>query len=93
MPSSMDGASMGAVEKKRCPHCGQIKPASAFGLRWRSKDVLVSWCVDCRKARQRERYDIYQPHIKAASLELIERGEARTREYRERRANDGSNQV
>ena len=36
---------------RRCPHCGEVKPISEFGLRAMRPDGPVreqSWCKQCR---------------------------------------------
>jgi hypothetical protein len=45
---------------KRCPRCGQVKPAGEFYRRWRTR--LSSYCRSCqqataRAARRRRRQD------------------------------------
>ncbi len=75
--------------EKRCPHCGQVKPAEDFGLRNQSGVLLKSWCKACmdetRRKYVKEHGSEYgrwvdwrdMPHGK-----LIHDGEQRTMAYR-----------
>jgi hypothetical protein len=44
---------MSAPKAKRCPRCGQVKPASAFYRRYRSLR-LSPYCKPCQRAAARE---------------------------------------
>jgi transposase-like protein len=44
---------MSAPKGKRCPRCGQVKPASAFYRRYRSLR-LSPYCKPCQRAASRE---------------------------------------
>jgi hypothetical protein len=44
---------MSAPKAKRCPRCGQVKPASAFYRRRRSLR-LSPYCQPCQRAAARE---------------------------------------
>lgn len=75
--------------EKRCPHCGQVKPAEAFGLRSRDGVLLKSWCKDCEYEERRKQIEENggeygrwvdwrdMPHGK-----LVHDGEERTMAYR-----------
>lgn len=74
-------------KEKRCPKCGETKPAEAFGLRRKDGLILCSWCKECRSADQRKRDQETvelrwvdwrdMPHGK-----LVHDGEQRTMAYR-----------
>jgi hypothetical protein len=44
------------METKKCPKCGEVKPASGFGKDLGVKTGLRSWCKDCDSARTKQRY-------------------------------------
>jgi hypothetical protein len=44
---------MSAPKGKRCPRCGQVKPASAFYRRHRTQR-LSPYCKPCQRAASRE---------------------------------------
>jgi hypothetical protein len=73
---------MSTLKGKRCPRCGQVKPASAF-YRRRGGTRTSPYCQPCtrvasREARNRRRKD-------GASLALL-RATDRTRQRRRRAA-------
>lgn len=43
-------------ETKECRKCGDVLPVSAFGKRSSTKDGLQSYCYECQKADNRERW-------------------------------------
>lgn len=42
---------------KKCPRCGKLKPAAAFGADASKKSGLRSWCKECCKQYDRDNYD------------------------------------
>ncbi|RJL35989.1 endonuclease VII domain-containing protein [Bailinhaonella thermotolerans] len=44
------------VEGKRCPDCGELKSASAFGQNKRMPDGLARYCKECFRKRSRASY-------------------------------------
>lgn len=76
--------------EKRCPHCGQVKPAEDFGLRNQSGVLLKSWCKACMDETRRKYVEEHgcrsemrwvdwrdMPHGR-----LVHDGEQRTMAYR-----------
>ena len=75
--------------EKRCPHCGQVKPAEDFGLRNQSGVLLKSWCKTCMDETRRKYVEEHgseygrwvdwrdMPHGR-----LVHDGEQRTMAYR-----------
>jgi recombinational DNA repair protein (RecF pathway) len=73
---------------KRCPRCGQTKPASQFYRRRR--DELSSYCQPCaqtaaREARSRRQHD----PASAVRLRAIDRARQRRRRYLDRQGGEG----
>ena len=52
------------TETKRCPHCGQALPLTAFYLERNRKDGRSSWCRECKNAHDRTRYKENQEQIR-----------------------------
>lgn len=48
------------MSEKRCAHCGQVKPLSAFHKRKRSPDGLQASCIECRCNMSRDYGREYQ---------------------------------
>jgi hypothetical protein len=74
---------------KRCPRCGQLKPASQFYRRRR--DQLSSYCQLCteaaaRQARSRRRHD----PASAVRLRAVDRARQRRRRSLDRQGGAGS---
>jgi hypothetical protein len=44
------------MEVKRCPDCGEVKPAFEFGRNRSLGDGLSFYCLDCNRARSNEHY-------------------------------------
>lgn len=40
---------MTTPSQKRCPHCGQVKPAAEFGINVAAPDGLYRYCRQCRR--------------------------------------------
>jgi hypothetical protein len=71
-----------APKGKRCPRCGQVKPASAFYRRHRTLR-LSPYCKPCQRAASREARN--RRRRDPASVELL-RATDRTRQRRRRAA-------
>ena len=74
---------------KRCPRCGQVKPASQFYRRRR--DQLSSYCQPCaqaaaQEARRRRRQD----PASAGRLRAVDRARQRRRRSLDRQGGAGS---
>jgi hypothetical protein len=74
---------------KRCPRCGQLKPASQFYRRRR--DHLSSYCQPCtqaaaQEARSRQRHD----PAAAGRLRAVDRARQRRRRFLDRQGGTGS---
>jgi uncharacterized protein (DUF983 family) len=59
---------MNLPKVKRCPRCGQVKPAGQFYRRWRSLR-LSPYCQPCTRAAARE-YRNRRRQDPAAALQL-----------------------
>ena len=64
---------------KRCPRCGQVKPAGEF-YRRRGDRQLSSYCQPCARAAARETRSRRQDPAKAGRLRAVDR----TRQRRHR---------
>jgi hypothetical protein len=71
---------MSAPKGKRCPRCGQVKPASAFYRRHRTQR-LSPYCQPCQRAASRENRS--RRRRDPASVALL-RATDRTRQRRRR---------
>jgi hypothetical protein len=71
---------MTAPKAKRCPRCGQVKPASAFYRRQRGTRTSP-YCQPCTRAASRQARN--RRHQDPASAELL-RAVDRTRQRRRR---------
>ncbi len=71
---------MTAPKGKRCPRCGQVKPASAFYRRHRTMRLSL-YCKPCQRAASRENQR--RRRRDPASVQLI-RATDRTRQRRRR---------
>jgi hypothetical protein len=71
---------MSAPRAKRCPRCGQVKPASAFYRRHRTLR-LSPYCKPCQRATARENRN--RRRQDPASMALL-RAADRTRQRRRR---------
>jgi hypothetical protein len=70
---------MTAPRVKRCPRCGQVKPASAFYRRHRSLR-LSPYCKPCQRAAAREaRNRRRQDAASVALLRAVDRDRQRRR--------------
>ena len=63
---------------KRCPRCGQVKPASEFYRRRRTR--LSPYCRSCQRAAARAARQRRQQDAAAAQLRAVDR--IRQRRYR-----------
>jgi hypothetical protein len=78
------------IATKRCPRCGQTKPASQF-YRRRGDQQLSSYCQPCaqaaaREARSRRRHD----PASAVRLRAVDRGRQRRLRSLDRQGGAGS---
>lgn len=53
------------METKTCTNCGETKPVTEFGADKRKRDGLTSWCKECKRREQRERYANNRDVLKA----------------------------
>jgi hypothetical protein len=75
---------MTAPKGKRCPRCGQVKPASAF-YRRRGSTRTSPYCQPCTRAAARQARN--RRHQDSASTELL-RAVDRNRQRRRRTLRD-----
>lgn len=54
---------------KTCSHCHLLKPSHDFRPSKRTKDGLLSWCISCNRAYQRERHQTNPDRRRAQGLE------------------------
>lgn len=47
------------MDRRRCARCGRNRLLKSFKTRNKAKGLLQSWCVDCRKEFDAERYLTY----------------------------------
>jgi hypothetical protein len=70
---------MSAPKAKRCPRCGQVKPASAFYRRQRTLR-LSPYCKPCQRAAAREnRHRRRKDPASVAQLRAVDRTRQRRR--------------
>jgi hypothetical protein len=67
-----------ARASKRCPRCGQVKPASAFYRRHRTMR-LSPYCKPCQRAASREAQRRRRDPASVALLRAIDRDRQRRR--------------
>lgn len=64
------------MEKKTCTKCKQEKPIDCFKLRNKKSQTRQSWCIECLKTFQREKYqqeDSEKRRIRKNRFNLIQR--------------------
>ena len=69
---------MSAPKGKRCPRCGQVKPASAFYRRHRTMR-LSPYCKPCQRAASREARRRRRDPASVALLRAVDRDRQRRR--------------
>jgi predicted nucleic acid-binding Zn ribbon protein len=53
----LNGIEIVVPDKKKCGHCGKIKPTSAFSPQRNRPNGLTSWCKECRRLENRRKRD------------------------------------
>ena len=49
------------IERKRCVHCGEMKPLDEFSTQYTNRDGRNSWCKDCQRSPARGLSRAQQP--------------------------------
>lgn len=75
--------------KKKCSHCGKVKPRSEFGKNTRAKDGLDYACKPCRRIYNRKQYSKNSESRKAAVQRIQNRDKRELAWYRENYPQEG----
>ena len=76
------------MKTHRCARCGEEKPVSSFYKQKDKKSGLHSWCKDCIRARNKERY-ASDPEYRRKVIERASAPKARARQRTRKRSPEG----